>query len=301
MQTIDNTKETLTPYQEYVKYTYDIVFTNSIYAKELDREGIERVGMEIANSAISYEECEPAIQHIIDALRQKGDTHTHLVTEKKKKEREKEEIEPKCQIIDNCGYILVPGITGFDQEKLSTYIHKLQGFLKEMDEKDIEGWIIDLRMNDGGNMEPMIVGMGPLFDSEILGSFIFNNGRKDTWGYREGKYIYNDMEDKWIDNPTVLSKKRKIAILIGGNTASSGEMLLISFLGNDNVKTFGNNTSNYLTGVNVFELPDKKLLALATSQTADRKGRVYSTSIIPDEVCSNKDIIESASGWVRRE
>lgn len=49
------------------------------------------------------------------------------------------------------------------------------------------GWVIDLRANGGGNMWPMLAGIGPLVGAGRLGSFKDPDGRGGSWSYENGE------------------------------------------------------------------------------------------------------------------
>jgi C-terminal processing protease CtpA/Prc len=165
----------------------------------------------------------------------------------------------------------------------------------------IKGWIIDLRENTGGNMEPMIAGLGPLFSSAKLGSLIDVNGRANSWYYKQGRYYWDDDPGWRVMNPTNLGTTLPIAVLIGNQTGSSGEAVAISFLRNAKTRTFGCPTWGLTTGNSDFKLRDGAALYLASTIMADRDGKSYRGSITPDvlvEGCVDKDVRAEAIKWL---
>ena len=93
-------------------------------------------------------------------------------------------IEPEYQLINNnIGYIMVPGFNSANKEIANNFAEKIQNMIKKLDsENNIKGWVVDLRKNTGGNMYPMIAGLGSLVGEGNLGYFVAKN-RKDTWKY----------------------------------------------------------------------------------------------------------------------
>ncbi len=95
-----------------------------------------------------------------------------------------------------------------------------------------------------------------------------------------------------------------MAVLVDGRTASSGEAVLISFLGARDVRTFGEPTAGYATANEGFTLPDGATLAITTALMADRTGRSYgNTPIAPDTpVSSSGDtgdrVLDAAIAWL---
>ena len=97
---------------------------------------------------------------------------------------------------------------------------------------------------------------------------------------------------------------RPVAVLTGGSTASSGEAVLVSFLGAENARTFGAPTAGYATANRTFLLPDGARLAITMAHMADRTGRVHgNTPIAPDTpVSSSGDtgdrVLDTAIAWL---
>jgi C-terminal processing protease CtpA/Prc len=210
-------------------------------------------------------------------------------------------------IIDSCGYISVPYFHGGNLKLILAFADTIQTALRKLDSSSLKGWIIDLRDNSGGNMEPMIAGLGPLFDAERLGSLVDVNGDKESWGYKDGTYYWENEMQVTVSAPLVLSKRLPIAVLIGPQTGSSGEIVAISFIGNGITRTFGQPTWGVTTGNGAFDLPDGARMMLTSTIMADRKGKLYHGRIEPDEIIKkgsdSKDYIEiqSAVKWILSE
>ena len=81
--------------------------------------------------------------------------------------------------------------------------------------------------------------------------------------------------------------------------ASSGEAVLISFVGAAHARSFGEPTAGFATANVAFDLPDGALLAITTARMADRTGRTYgNTPIAPDELVGNGDVLNTAIEWL---
>jgi carboxyl-terminal processing protease len=90
-----------------------------------------------------------------------------------------------------------------------------------------------------------------------------------------------------------------IALLVDDETGSSGEAVLISFTGADNVRSFGQPTAGYATANEAFVLPDGARLAITTSTMTDRTGRAYgNTPITPHTVVSRRTALDAAIEWL---
>ena len=152
------------------------------------------------------------------------------------------------------------------------------------------GWIIDLRGNSGGNMYPMIAGIGFVLGEGRLGYFASAGGTEnDWWFYRQG--ASGETEDghetiyaKITDSPLALPNLPPVAILLDSGTASSGEAVAISFIGRTNTRTFGAHTNGLTTANNGFPLPDGAMLFLSTTIEEDRDHQMYPDGVEPDVV-----------------
>jgi carboxyl-terminal processing protease len=168
------------------------------------------------------------------------------------------------------------------------YETKLQRIVADLDRPHPAGWIVDLRGNVGGNMWPMLAGIGPLLgESDHLGEF-FTLDRHSTWKYRDG--VAAEIEDgKESPYPTVAGAPYKlagtptVAVLIDHRTGSSGEAIAIAFRGRPKTRFFGEHTEGVSTANDVVKLPDGASMWLTIGVDADRTGRQYLEGFDPDE------------------
>jgi C-terminal processing protease CtpA/Prc len=86
-----------------------------------------------------------------------------------------------------------------------------------------------------------------------------------------------------IENPYMIKNMdKKIAVLIGKATASSGEATAVSFIGKEDTRFFGVETAGLTTGNAAFELKDGARLFLTTTIYVDRNKKKYGATIKPD-------------------
>nr|WP_294894835.1 S41 family peptidase [uncultured Pedobacter sp.] len=247
--------------------------------------------------------------YIMSQLKAAGDNHSFILSSEQQKSYSTNNLnsdEPIGKLLDSkIAYINIPTYAS-DNEALSlNFASKIQKIMEVLDNQaTIAGWIIDLRNNSGGNMFPMVAGLGPILGNGILGYFL-KDEKFTPWWYREGKVGIGDSTVLDVHRSGKLrSRNKRIAVLIGPMTASSGEMLAISFLGKHNVKTFGSRTAGYVTGNEKFALVSGDYLYLATSRVTDRFRTSYDKGIIPAEISSkvsvlNKDLdLMSAQNWL---
>lgn len=296
--------------QQYITSACDIIAENSLIRDSININDLMETAFKIAGPAEKYSDCFLAVNFLLESLRPFGDHHSFFMSADEVKNWEDEgslisKIEfPTCKIIDSCGYILVPPFHGGNSKQMLAFADSLQKGLQILSNSNIKGWIVDLRQNTGGNMEPMIAGLGPLFNSEKLGSLIDVNGKYDSWFYKNGKY-YGDKYTGWeVSTPFQLTSVLPVAVLTSNQTGSSGEVVTISFIGNSNTKSFGQPTWGLTTGNGSFELIDGSQIFLASTIMADRNGHQYTASINPDFIIEDKsetdndEIIDAAIKWI---
>jgi C-terminal processing protease CtpA/Prc len=279
--------------QKYITAACDTIKTNSLVRDSVNIEALKKNALKIAGQAKKYSDCYLAVNYLMESLRPYGDQHSFFMKADEVVNWESNgsavsKIEfPSYKIINECAYILVPGFHGGNQKIILAYADSLQLAIKKLAGSAIKGWIIDLRLNTGGNMEPMIAGLGPLFSSEKLGSLVDVNNKADAWYYKDGKYFGDGYTGWSVSNPITLTSKLPIAVLTSGQTGSSGEIVTISFIGNARTKSFGQPTWGLTTGNGSFDLADGSKMFLASTIMADRNNKQYSGSIKPDVQIDN--------------
>jgi len=274
-----------TPSQLAIKYissACDTIEKNSLVRDSVNIESLKKDALLIAGPAKNYADCYPAVEYLISSLRPFGDEHSFFMKAGEVAKFGDYKAEnghitfAEYKLIDSCGYILVPAFQGANKKLIGAYADTLQNAIKKLNKQRLKGWIIDLREDMGGNMEPMIAGLGPLFSSDTLGYLVDANGRKSSWSYKD--YIAD------ASDPATISRPLPIAVLTGPRTGSSGEIVVISFIGNAKTKSFGQPTWGLTTGNGDFDLMDGARMKLASTVMADRNGKLYHGPIKPDVV-----------------
>jgi carboxyl-terminal processing protease len=165
----------------------------------------------------------------------------------------------------------------------STYQEEVRRLLLDLAGRGAERWVLDLRLNLGGNMWPMLAGVGPLTGAGELGAFV-RGGERWPWRYADGAASVGDEILCQMEGPTLpaLAGDVPIAVLTSPLTASSGEIMAVSFLGRPGTRLFGEATRGLTTGNARYELPDGAALLLATTREEDRTGKLHDGQITPD-------------------
>lgn len=296
--------------RSYLQAVCDSIARHSLLRDFINMEEMKAMALQIAGQAARTSDCYIAVDYLLSRLRPLGDHHSFLMLPDELKSWEKEDAEekveyPDIRLLENCGYISVPGFHSGNKKLIRAFADSLQQGIKRLDASGIRGWVIDLRRNSGGNMEPMIMGLGPLFSQTLLGGLQDVEGKTDHWYYENGKYHW-DSDTGWsIPHPVKLLQERPIAVLTSQYTGSSGEIVAISFIGNKHTRSFGQPTYGLTTGNGTFDLPDGARLFLASTLMADRNGKTYAGQIYPDTITpaiqpnSADDTFYAAVEWIR--
>jgi len=180
------------------------------------------------------------------------------------------------------GYLDLPGIVGSD-EMLSAYTAMLQDLIRELDQAFLRGWVVDLRRNTGGNMIPMLTGLGPILGEGELGAFVDPDGRAMPWKYHNGQIHIGEWAGVKYETPYVLKQLHQpVAVLSSCLTASSGELVLLAFYGRAQTRVFGEETAGVPTANQGMKLKDGAMIHLTIALGADRTGKTYDSPLAPD-------------------
>ena len=198
------------------------------------------------------------------------------------------------------GYIRVDSYGPNNAETQTEFATNIQAKIAQQDREGITAWIVDLRNNQGGNMWPMIAGLGPLFDSSLLGYFADADENFIPWGYENGQSILNGTPIVTVNaNYTLINASPKIAVLSSQRVASSGEATLIAFKKQNNVRFFGTDTCGLSTANSSFELSDGSVLFLTTAITVDREQEKYGDRVPVDQPSTPETVLTEAISWLQ--
>lgn len=172
------------------------------------------------------QETYPIIGHLLSVMRKYGDNHSHFLSPSGVKNLEADESDdkgpqPQARYLgDGVGYVAVPQFWGVNATRETDFARQIQQLIQGIDtDQTVTSWVVDLRQNGGGNMYPMIAGLGPLLGEGTLGYFI-DGKREVPWGYRNGKsYIKKPGSGTTIPAPYQLRQANvRVAVLVGPRT-----------------------------------------------------------------------------------
>ena len=291
--------------QHYTRKDSITIFTDSVFnivqEKNLYREKIDWLTYrkKFLAKALTSESFEASLPLFNTIWKELGDNHTgfsykgNTITNAKSytgqefspallERYQQGNFEFECKVLNNqYGYIFMPPInlpSGKNMESMAQSMYNT--ILKTAHENEIKGWIIDLRLNIGGNSWPMIaslyelLGDGPVVGWQIEGKIkkmVLDNG------------TITDKEDYLIVDRTNKKdlSKIKVALITSVITGSSGEIVAIAFKGRENTIFIGEPTAGYTTTNNTYEMPFGVYFNNSEGYDVDRNGNIYPV-VTPD-------------------
>jgi carboxyl-terminal processing protease len=298
------------PVRAYLERALDLMQTHSMRRDSINWPAFRADAWARARGAQRVAALHPVLAILAGKL---GDGHSHFSVPGWRQTSER--LSPAGELSgDRVGYLRVPGFGGSEPKESTAYADALQSAIRRLDARGVCGWIVDLRSNMGGNMWPMIAGVGPLLGASPVGWFVRPTGEREPWVYDRGAGVYKGGTLAVISGAPypVRNEGAPVAVLTNSNTVSAGEAVVVAFRGRPNTRSFGAPTGNKSTANEGFEMPDGASLFIATSVYADRNGQKYGVAIPPDEVISgasteaaspNDSVALAARGWIesRRE
>jgi C-terminal processing protease CtpA/Prc len=298
--TIAITPTQLTDAQLYLFDAIDLIQNNALNRDQVDWRHIREVAARSAKGARTPAETYNMIKFILSKL---NDHHSHFLTPDEANQWDNSTVEdspaPDGKLLEKrIGYIAVYTFEPIAEDQVNQYADNIQKILIDLDKQSVCGWIVNLREDNGGNMWPMIAGLGALIGEGEIGAYKDSTGHITKWYYRDGKSWMENNYGAKVSHPDFIldPEKTPVAVLIGSQTASSGESTAISFRGRPNTRFFGWPSAGYTTSNSIFLLPDGAVILLATAVEMDRTGQVYNEKIIPDVQTSHPQ--EDAIDWL---
>lgn len=192
------------------------------------------------------------------------------------------------------GYLLLPGCSTTDANELRAYATATRTAIRDVERAGpVKGWIVDLRLNGGGNVWPMLIGLRPLTGDGVSatslgksGAVAMRFGCAGDVGWLSGPTDADRQEQLRID-PVEGDGPRQnapIAVLVHSWTMSSGELVAIALRGRRGARLFGEPTAGLTTSTFTATLDDGSLLTFPTHVFAGPGGEPVGERIEPDEV-----------------
>jgi carboxyl-terminal processing protease len=205
----------------------------------------------------------------------------------------------------NVGYVRIVGLPMGDNTAMAKQI---EDAVCRLLRQGATRWIIDLRYNGGGNVNPMAEGIAAVIGDGAVGGWKGLTRPEDgTWSIANGDFV-NEGYSVHLPNGCRMPAGRKVAVLTGVHTASSGEALAVMFKGRANTRFFGGKTLGMITVTDWTVINDSTAMTISVGHYMDRTGRVYDQFVDVDELVTfaptesfASDLgVQRALGWLRR-
>ena len=268
------------PNTKYVKKAVRIMDKHGIYAQGPEWEKAKQEALSAKPSSL-----EEAQEIVTKAGNVAGGKHTFLMTTDEVTENDTSSWEmPTAKLLENnIAYIKLPAFSGNADEGIK-YANTVLNDLPDA----LQGAIIDLRGNRGGNMYPMIAAIHRFLPDDVILKF---SSRKRPMSINTFFVMQSVGLEKQapIDCP--------VALLTDDWTASSGEAVLICFRGLANTHTFGSPTAGYCSCNQPFALLGGSQLVLTIGEDVARTGEAFCDDPISPDVLTETPF-EDALDWL---
>lgn len=278
--------------ERYGKDALATIGKNGIYSGSDEWKSTYEECLKMIENAESYEDTYPAIKKALSVC---GGKHSILMTKSESRSTSDsyDEVLPTVSLNGDIAVIKLPDFLG-TAEAGRKYAKVAEDFIHENRDK-INGVVLDLRGNTGGDMGPMATAVSSLLpDGELM-----------YYHYRSYD-VPVTLKDGVISNAGTGGKslypdeklKVPVAILTDGMTASSGEALTLCFRGLENVKTFGAPTAGYTSVNMLYSLYNGAQMYLTVAFDKARTGEIFKETSIEPDVATDSPL-EAALEWLR--
>ena len=245
-------------------------------------------------AAQSYEDTWPILREALSAA---GGKHSRLITPAEKEEAREDPISLPLVSTDSMEHgivtLVIPEFTQGDKQA-QEYAQIVLSWLRE--HQDAAGVILDLRVNRGGDLAPMICALSPLLPDGPLLGVRYANGQMNTMTLADG--AFSGGSEMKVESFKML-ETIPIAILTDEWTGSSGEAVLLAFRGLENVRSFGSPAAGYASTNTIFHLYDGTQIVLTVgADVVLRTGEVFCEEPIPPDALTGSPE-QDAAAWIR--
>lgn len=289
--------------ENFINEVLDIMESNSINRNDINWIEFREQVLDRASNAQNIDQTIWALQLALQLL---GDNHSFIrrqngvVISASSLSCQPNDF-PEVKTPADVGYIKISSFSGStDNAGTIAFAEEIQDQIRNADSQEIKGWIVDLRGNIGGNMWPMLAGIGPILGEGVVGYFIDPDGSAQSWSYSSGASILDQRSLVQVSNTyELLNPNPRVAVLLDQAVISSGEAIAIAFVGRENTQSFGSSTCGLSTANLGFSLTDGSTLFLTTAFMADRERNIFGVPIEPDVSTSDDEIIQLAIDYIQ--
>jgi hypothetical protein len=183
------------------------------------------------------------------------------------------------------GYIEIPTINiNADQKAIVLATKTIRDSLCKLLSKKPKKLIIDLRTNLGGNLYPMLSGLGILFPNITLGGDSKNGDTfYSDWKLKDGNLFMSDYQMTSIPiNCECKNTIKDYIVLTSRYTTSSGEAVASSLKGQLNITLLGEQTAGYSSTNSWFKISENIIFSPAIAYYMSTDKTFHENGIIPN-------------------
>lgn len=208
-------------------------------------------------------------------------------------------------------YYKMPAVLiGSNQAKMKEWANLLMDSLCKLAAFNPKAFIIDLRMNNGGNSEPMW---------QVV-RLLTGDQHKPLLADAAGHIVPPDTSLAMLqyqqaavpDRSCVINGKVPVAVLIGPGTASSGEIMALAFTTRARTRLFGESSIGVGNATNGFVVHNKGYLLLTVNYMANARKKVLKSGTVKPHtyISSVQDnfenpqadpTVQAAQQWLQRQ
>src|SRR6266487_1643431 len=296
-----------------------ILKQNSVNVKNVNWKRIKRNALAEASAITDAYKLGPVIRHIYESV---NDFHgaffykdsTFKISHDSKpisdsiRSEWNKGVRIKTELLENnIGYLRIPYMSTSSAEENNGKAQGLNDSLCSLLKKNINGIILDLRLNGGGDMHLMILGVEQLLGEGQVGSFHVR--KKESWTLKNHSFFTDTALNVSIaPKCNINGQSMPIVLLTSTATGSSGEFFIMSFKGRERTIQLGTETAGYVTVFQGIPVNDAAYMYVSVGYGADRNGKIYREAIQPDipftaidkfNDIRNDEKVKAAVNWLK--
>ena len=195
----------------YIASVVDLMAAHSVYRRTTDWNAFRQSVLNKAGAAQTIPDTYPAIEFALELL---GDPKawllkpdgTYLPGLPRPVCSSDASAVPDLTVYTNVRRIPLAACNGCDATQ---YADGVRDLIARSDSSGVSGWIVDLRGNNGGNIWPMIAGIGPILGNGTAGAFVDPYDQKAIIAYQDGVALAAGVAQWTLTNPYQVSTIRR--------------------------------------------------------------------------------------------
>jgi carboxyl-terminal processing protease len=284
--------------REYLEFALSEIRTHDFYAREANWPSLEQGAYLRASGAADSSDVYPAIGWVLRSLE---DGHGFLIPSDQLDDLERffnRTPVPSTRLVGQVAVLRLPSFGGAPHTRAAQQYVAAAWRALRMTTPSC-GWVLDLRNDLGGDMYPMLGAVASFLDVGKPLGFLSASGDVSWVRVHEGAVwesgITQGVAVDYGSPPTITS--RRVAVLIGPDTMSSGEATLVALLSQSGVRTFGLPTAGAAGSPTRITMPDGAELWVTKFIDVDAMRTPYPAAIAPD-VQVGDEVVAEARDWL---